>query len=105
MEITIYDHQIVAVNRSKAENEANSIVYKDVMDLHNIDFEICAKNFLSEYPMSGGRCIGERAARADRSGTASANEIFYENAFPSKERRYFTCIMQLMEVAYVLGIC
>ena len=60
MEITIYDHQIVAVNRSKAENEANSIVYKDVMDLHNIDFEICAKNFLSEYPMSGGRCIGER---------------------------------------------
>ncbi len=60
MEITIYDHQIVAIHRSKTENEANSIIYKDVMDLLEIDFETCARNFLNEYPMSVGRCIGER---------------------------------------------
>lgn len=60
MELTIYDDQIFAINRSKAENEANSIVYKDVMNLHEIDFEICARNYQEEHPTSNGRCIGER---------------------------------------------
>ena len=59
--ITIYDHQIFHVNRSKAENEADSLIYKDKNgDLHQIDFEICAKNYSDANRSTGGRCIGEQ---------------------------------------------
>ena len=59
--ITIYDHQIFHVNRSKAENEADSLIYKDKNGvLHQIDFEICAKNYFEANFSTGGRCIGER---------------------------------------------
>ena len=43
MEIIIYDNQIFAVNRNKAENFSDSLVYKAKDGLHQIDFEECAK--------------------------------------------------------------
>ena len=43
MEIIIYDHQIFAVNRNKAENFSDSLVYKAKDGLHQIDFEECEK--------------------------------------------------------------
>ena len=59
--ITIYDHQIFHVNRSKTENEGDSLIYKDKNGvLHQIDFEICAKNYSEANRSTGGRCIGER---------------------------------------------
>jgi hypothetical protein len=59
--ITIYDHQIFHVNRSKTENEGDSLIYKDKNGvLHQIDFEICAKNYPDANRSTGGRCIGER---------------------------------------------
>ena len=60
MEIIVYDHQIFAVNRNKAENFFDSLVYKTKDGLHSIDFEECAKNFGEQYPTSNNRCIGER---------------------------------------------
>ena len=43
MEIIIYDNQIFAVNRNKAENFSDSLVYKAKGGLHQIDFEECEK--------------------------------------------------------------
>ena len=61
MEITIYDHQIYHVNRSKVENREDSLIYKDADGvLHKIDFEKCAINYSKANPQSDGRCIGER---------------------------------------------
>ena len=60
MELILYDHQIVAVNRNKAENYSDSLVYKTKEGLHQIDFEECGKNFKELYPTSSGFCIGER---------------------------------------------
>ena len=60
MEIIIYDHQIFGVNRNKAENYSDSLVYKAKDGMHQINFEECAKNFQEVYPLSSGRCIGER---------------------------------------------
>ena len=60
MEIIIYDHQNSAVNRNKAENYADSLLYRAKDGLHQIDFEECAKNFAKKYPISSNRCIGER---------------------------------------------
>ena len=61
MEITIYDHQIDHVNRSKVENREDSLIYKDADGvLHKIDFEKCAINYSKANPQSDGRCIGER---------------------------------------------
>ena len=60
MEITIYDHQIFAVNRSKAKNEADSLIYKAKDGLHQIDFDECAKNFKAKCPTASNWCIGER---------------------------------------------
>jgi len=60
MEIIIYDHQISAVNRNKAENYADSLLYRAKDGWHQIDFEECAKNFAKKYPISSNRCIGER---------------------------------------------
>ena len=60
MEIVIYDHQILSVNRSKAGNFSDTIGYKTKDGLHQIELEECAKNFQEAYPTSSGRCIGER---------------------------------------------
>lgn len=59
--ITIYDHQIFHINRSKAENEADLLIYKDKRGVfHQIDFEVCARNYAEANPSSSGSCIGER---------------------------------------------
>ena len=59
--IVIPDTAILAVNRSKKENESSSIVYKDKEgNLHSIDFESCAINFSEEHKDSSGTCVGER---------------------------------------------
>ena len=59
--ITIYDHQIFHINRSKAENEADLLIYKDKRGVfHQIDFEVCARNYAEANPSSSGNCIGER---------------------------------------------
>lgn len=60
MEMMVYDHQIFAVNRDKAENFSDSLVYKDQDGLHTIDFEQCARNFGEARSISKNRCIGER---------------------------------------------
>ena len=60
MEIIVYDHQIIAVNRNQLENFSNSLIYKSKDGLHQIDFEECSKNFQDLYQASSGRCIGER---------------------------------------------
>ena len=59
--ITIYDHQIIHINRSKAENVSDSLIYKDTNGiLHQIDFDICAENYAKAHQSSDRRCIGER---------------------------------------------
>ena len=65
MEIIIYDNQIFAVNRNKAENFSDSLVYKAKDGLHQIDFEECAKNFEETYSTNNNRCIGERNIKKD----------------------------------------
>ena len=60
MEIIVYDHQIFAVNRNKAENFSDCLVYKSKDGLHQIDFEGCAQNYKIEHPTSSGRFIGDR---------------------------------------------
>ena len=62
MEYTVIsDTAIKAVNRGKQENELSSIVYRDKNgELHSIDFETCAVNYMAEHPTSSGKCIGER---------------------------------------------
>ena len=59
--IVIPDTAIRAVNRGKQENESSNIVYRDKNgELHSIDFETCAVNYLAEHSNSSGKCIGER---------------------------------------------
>ena len=59
--IVIPDTAIVAVNRGKQENESCNIVYRDEnKELHSIDFETCAVNYMAEHSNSSGKCIGER---------------------------------------------
>ncbi|MBR2223127.1 MAG: hypothetical protein IJ973_02270 [Christensenellaceae bacterium] len=60
MEMILCDDQIVAVNRSKAENFSDSLVYKAKDGFHQIDFEECAKNFADIHSIKENRCIGER---------------------------------------------
>ena len=59
--VVIPDTSIIAVNRGRKENETNSIVYRDKNgELHFIDFETCAVNYMAEHNNSSGNCIGER---------------------------------------------
>ena len=59
--VVIPDTAIIAVNRGKQENESSNIVYRDkIGQLHSIDFEICAVNYMAEHSTSSGNCIGER---------------------------------------------
>ena len=59
--IVIPDTAIIAVNRGKQENESSNIVYRDEnRELHSIDFETCAVNYMAKRSNSSGRCIGER---------------------------------------------
>ena len=59
--IIIHDHQIVHVNRSKAGNEADSLIYRDESGaLHQIDFDVCARNYAQVNQLGSGYCIGER---------------------------------------------
>lgn len=57
----IYDHHIVAVNCRKADNEENSIVFRDDDGrCHTIDLETCAQNYVIEHQGRSANCIGER---------------------------------------------
>lgn len=57
--ITIYDTEVLHVNRSKKANEEDSLVYRDNNGVrHTIDFATCASNFKIEHPESSGKCIG-----------------------------------------------
>ena len=57
----IYDHQIVAINRSKMENQQDSIIYRDTDGgLHQICLDICAKNYRKKNHLSSGNCAGVR---------------------------------------------
>ena len=59
--VVIPDTAIIAVNRGKQENQSSNIVYRDKNgELHSIDFETCAVNYLAEHSNSSGKCIGER---------------------------------------------
>lgn len=59
--VVIFDHQIVAVNRRRADNEENSIVYKDADGSgHVISLERCARNYKIENPDRSANCVGER---------------------------------------------
>ena len=59
--IIIPDTAIIAVNRGKQENQSSNIVYRDKNgELHSIDFETCAVNYMAEHTNSSGKCIGER---------------------------------------------
>ena len=60
MEITVYDFQIVAINRSKRDNFGDSIVYRDENGLHEIDLSACAENYSAENNTGSGNCVGER---------------------------------------------
>lgn len=61
--VVIPDTAIIAVNRSKKENESSNIVYRDKHGrLHSIDFDVCAVNYKTEHESSSGNCIGERKA-------------------------------------------
>ncbi len=60
MEVIVCDHQILAINRNKKDNCADSIVYKDKDGLHQIDLATCAKNYHAQNPSSSGKCIGDR---------------------------------------------
>lgn len=58
--IIVSDTSVVAVNRSTKSNESGDIVYLSNGELHNIDFETCANNDLSEHNGTSRYCIGER---------------------------------------------
>lgn len=59
--VIIPDTAIVAVNRGKQENESSNILYRGKDgELHSIDFETCAVNYMNEHSNSSGKCIGER---------------------------------------------
>lgn len=62
LERILYDDQIVAINRSKAENHSDSIVYKDKNGGGSIDLHTCAINYQQEHKTDHIRCIGERHA-------------------------------------------
>lgn len=60
-EIIIKDSDIISINRSKKENQADSLLYRDKKGkLHIIDFEFCAKNYRSEKGKTALKCVGER---------------------------------------------
>ena len=60
-EIIIKDSDIIAINRSKEANIADSLLYRDKKGkLHIIDFDFCAKNYRSEKDKKTLYCIGER---------------------------------------------
>lgn len=76
--IIIQDTDIVTVNRSKRENEASSINYRDKCgQLHSIDFDTCALNFATEHSTTSGSCIGER-------NSAQRYFILYTSGFKTK---------------------
>ena len=59
--LVIRDHQIVAVNRRRADNEENSIVYRDADgNCHVSDLERCAQNYGNANPGKSANCVGER---------------------------------------------
>lgn len=59
--LIIFDHQIVAVNRRRAENEENSVVYRSADgSCHVIDLERCARNYANANPGRSANCVGER---------------------------------------------
>lgn len=61
--VIVPDTSIVAIHCGKPESGADHIVYRDQSgNLHTIDFETCASNFLREHPLSSGNCIGLRKA-------------------------------------------
>lgn len=58
--IIVYDTDVVAINRSKKENQSDSIIYKDNEgDLHTIELDMCAKNY-SELAGYESNCVGGR---------------------------------------------
>jgi len=58
--IIVYDTDVVAINRSKKENESDSIIYKDNEgDLHTIELDVCAKNY-AELAGHESNCVGGR---------------------------------------------
>ena len=60
-EIVIKDSSILAVNRSKKENEADAIIYRDRRGKwHTIELESCAKNYQNEKEKTIFNCVGER---------------------------------------------
>ncbi len=61
--IEIPDTAIVSIHCGKQNNGPDHIIYRDQTgNLHTIDFEVCARNFLQEHPQSSGNCIGLRKA-------------------------------------------
>ena len=59
--IVVSDTSVIAVNRGKQGNELSNIVYRDACgELHSIDFETCAVNYIAEHANSSGNCIGDR---------------------------------------------
>ncbi|MEE0059446.1 MAG: hypothetical protein UE295_01325, partial [Acutalibacteraceae bacterium] len=61
MENIISDTKIFHINKSKAENFADSIMYYDKYGKpQQIDLDICAKNYQQEHNRTSAICIGER---------------------------------------------
>ena len=91
--IIIHDHQIVHVNRSKAGNEADSLIYRDESGaLHQIDFDVCARNYAEVNQLGSGYCIGERNIEEGyfllfTSGIKT--KIIFQKAFTFRFQNYF----------------
>ena len=61
MENIISDTKIFHINRSKAENVADSIMYYDKHGKpQQIDLDICAENYPKEHNRASAICVGER---------------------------------------------
>ncbi len=61
MENIISDTKIFHINKSKAENFADSIMYYDKYGKpQQIDLDICAENYQHEHNTTSTNCVGER---------------------------------------------
>ncbi len=60
MEKIIYDHQILGIERAKNGILSRSLIFKVNKEIHSVDFEECAENYLEKRQTSNDRCIGER---------------------------------------------
>ena len=112
--IIVYDTDVVAINRSKKENESDSIIYKDNNgDLHKIELDVCAKNY-SEITGYGNNCVGERKIDEQyvllyTSGIFTKivfSKVFvfcptrYIGLFGTRDSRFFKFISLLNETKY-----